>query len=251
MKCLILAAGYATRLYPLTENFPKPLLKIKEKPILDWLIEDLNSLNVIDEYYVVTNHRFINEFNKWNHYSNLKTIDDGTTENDKRLGAVKDIELAIKLENINDDLLIMAGDNLLDFSLKSFIDYSKNKNTSCVLRFFQNDINKLQRTGVAQINNDGLIISMEEKPKEPKSNWTIPPFYIIKKEDLRYVEEAINNKVNVDAPGSFIAYLASKTNVYACIMDGNRYDIGNLDSYNEANTNYKGIINKQNKEICN
>ena len=241
MKCLILAAGYATRLYPLTENFPKPLLKIKDKTIIDWLIEDVDTFKVIDEYYIVTNHKYIDEFNKWNHYSNLKTVDDGTVLNEKRLGAVRDIELVIDTEKIDDDLLIMAGDNLLDFSLKNFVDYFYSKKASSVLRFYQSDVEKLRRTGIAEVDENDLIISMEEKPQNPKSNWVIPPFYIIKKEDLGYIKKAINDNVNVDAPGSFIAYLASKTNVYAHLMEGSRFDIGNIDSYNEANKNYQGI----------
>ena len=244
MKCLILAAGYATRLYPLTENFPKPLLKIQDKTIIDWLIDDLNSLNAIDEYFIVTNHKYYEHFIAWNKYSNLKVIDDGTMTNETRLGAVKDIELVLSKENINDDLLIMAGDNLLDFSLKNYLDYQSEKKTSCVFRFYQDDINKLRRTGVAIIDENEVITNMEEKPQEPKSNWTIPPFYIITKNDLSYVRQAIDDGVNTDAPGSFIAYLASKTKVHAYKMDGRRYDIGTLESYEEVNKNYKGIVVK-------
>ncbi|MBQ0036593.1 MAG: nucleotidyltransferase family protein [Firmicutes bacterium] len=235
MKCLILAAGYATRLYPLTENFPKPLLDVKGKPIIEWLIDDLNNLGVIDEYYLVTNHKFYEHFVSWNKYPNLKVIDDGTLTNETRLGAVKDIDLVIKNENINDDLLIMAGDNVLDFSLKNFIEYQKDKNMSSVMRFYQDDINLLRKTGVAEINKEDVITSMEEKPNEPKSNWTIPPFYIISKQDLKYINEAIKDGINVDAPGSFIAYLAKKTKVYAHLMDGHRIDIGDLDTYNKIN----------------
>ena len=242
MKCLILAAGYATRLYPLTKNFPKPLLKVKDKTIIDWIIDDLDSLNVIDKYYVVTNHRFVEEFIKWNNRDDIQIIDDGTCDNENRLGAVKDIDLAISSMNINDDLLIMAGDNLLDFSLRNYIEYFKNKKTSCVMRFYQEDINKLRRTGVAQIDDNDVIVNMEEKPKEPKSNWTIPPFYIIKKEDLEMISKAIKDEINVDAPGSFIAYLASKRTVHAFKMNGNRYDVGNLESYNQVNSTYQGIV---------
>ena len=241
MKCLILAAGYATRLYPLTENFPKPLLEIKGKTIIDWLVDDLNNLNVIDEYYIVTNHKFYNHFVSWNKYPNLKVIDDGTMTNETRLGAVKDIELVINKEDIKDDLLIMAGDNLLDFSLRNFLDYQKEKKTSCIFRFYQDDINKLRRTGVAIINEDDSVVSMEEKPRDPKSNWTIPPFYIIANNDIAYVSKAIKDGVNTDAPGSFIAYLATKTKVHAFLMNGHRYDIGTLESYKEINENYKGI----------
>lgn len=238
MKCLILAAGYATRLYPLTENFPKPLLKIKNKTIIDWLIEDLNSFNAISEYYIVTNHKYIDEFNKWNHYDNFKIIDDGTTQNEKRLGAVKDIELVLDSTNINDDLLIMAGDNLLDFSLSKFIDYFKSKDTNCVMRYFEEDKNKLMKTGVAEVDSNDLITHMEEKPFEPKANWIIPPFYIIKKDDLKYIKEGISEGINVDAPGSLVSYLTNKTNVHAYLMDGKRYDIGNIESYNEVNRTY-------------
>lgn len=235
MKCLILAAGYATRLYPLTENFPKPLLDVKGKPIIEWLIDDLNNLDVIDEYYLVTNHKFYEHFVSWNKYPNLKVIDDGTLTNETRLGAVKDIDLVIKNENINDDLLIMAGDNVLDFSLKNFIEYQKDKNMSSVMRFYQDDIILLRKTGVAEIDEKDVIISMEEKPSEPKSNWTIPPFYIISKQDIKYVDEAIKEGINTDAPGSFIAYLAKKTSVYAHLMDGHRIDIGDLNTYNKVN----------------
>ena len=238
MKCLILAAGYATRLYPLTKYFPKPLLEVKGKTIIDWLIDDLNRLNVIDEYYIVTNHKFYEHFVSWNKYENLKIVDDGTLTNETRLGAVKDIELVINQENINDDLLIMAGDNLLDFSLIDFIEYQKKKNTSCTMRFYQEDIYKLRKTGVATIDENDVIINMEEKPNEPKSNWTIPPFYIIKKEDLCYISKAINDGINTDAPGSFIAYLATKTRVCAFLMNGQRYDIGTLQSYEEVSESF-------------
>ena len=242
MKCLILAAGYATRLYPLTENFPKPLLEVKGKTIIDWLIEDLNSLNVIDEYYIVTNHKFYNHFVAWNKYSNLKVIDDGTSTNETRLGAIRDIELVINKEKIDDDLLVMAGDNLLDFSFKNFIDYQKEKKTSCVFRTYQADINKLRRTGVAEIDDNDVIINMEEKPQEPKSNWAIPPFYIFTSNDLKYIPEALSSGVSTDAPGSFLSYLVSKTKVHAFLMNGHRYDVGTIESYNEIKENYKGIV---------
>lgn len=129
MKCIILAAGYATRLYPLTENFPKPLLEVNHKTILDYLIEDMDSSGLIDEYIVISNHKFINIFNNWakNHTCNITVLDDGTETNETRLGAVKDIKYAIDTLNINDDCLVIAGDNLLDFSLTTFIDYAKNK----------------------------------------------------------------------------------------------------------------------------
>lgn len=127
MKCLILAAGYATRLYPLTENYPKPLLEVREKKILDWLVEDIG--NKVDEFVVISNHRFVSHFQEWaaKHEQKITVLDDGTESNETRLGAVKDIQFAIDELKLDDDLLVIAGDNLLDFSLQSFIQYYRGK----------------------------------------------------------------------------------------------------------------------------
>ena len=123
MKCLILAAGYATRLYPLTENFPKPLLKVQGNAILDWLIEDMDRSGVIDEYVIISNHKFAHHFDEWAATKSQKitVVDDGTSSNETRLGAVRDIQYAIDELGLDDDMLVIAGDNLLDFSLTSFI----------------------------------------------------------------------------------------------------------------------------------
>ena len=134
MKCMILAAGYATRLYPLTENFPKPLLTVGDKTILDWLIDDIDTLGMVDEYVVISNHKFAHHFNDWaaKKIQKITVVDDGTSTNETRLGAVKDIQFAIDALNI-DDMLVIAGDNLLDFSLTKFITYAKEKNASCII----------------------------------------------------------------------------------------------------------------------
>lgn len=150
MKCIILAAGYATRLYPLTKNFPKPLLEVAGKPILNRLIEDVDTCGLIDEYIVISNHKFIQHFTDWAATlpQKITILDDGTESNETRLGAVKDIQFAVHECGIHDDCLIMAGDNLLSFSLTKFIDYAQTKNTSCVMRFHNDDLAKLQKTGV-------------------------------------------------------------------------------------------------------
>ena len=139
MKCLILAAGYATRLYPLTENYPKPLLKVGDKSILDWLIDDIDTSGLIDEYVVVSNHKFAEHFYKWSVSKKQKitVVDDGTSTNETRLGAVKDIMFAVSSLQIDDDMLVIAGDNLLDFSLTKFIKYAKAKQTSCLMRYYE------------------------------------------------------------------------------------------------------------------
>ena len=126
MKCIILAAGYATRLYPLTENFPKPLLPVQGKAILDWLIEDMDRSGAIEEYVVVSNHKFAHHFQAWaaGKAQKVTIVDDGTQSNETRLGAVRDIQFALDTLHIQEDILVMAGDNLLDFSLTKFISYA-------------------------------------------------------------------------------------------------------------------------------
>ena len=235
MKCLIIAAGYATRLYPLTENFPKPLLKVGDKPILDWLMEDLDQTGLINEYIVVTNHKFAPIFEEWaRQRTDVTVVDDGTSSNETRLGAVRDIELGIRSRGVQEDLLVMAGDNLLSFSLEGFLDYFREKGTTCIMRFYQPDLNKLHKSGVAEVDDQGRILSMEEKPSQPKSHWCCPPFYIYRKEDLPLVSAGIAAGCGTDAPGSFIAWLCTQTVVHAWEMPGCRYDIGNLESYQEV-----------------
>lgn len=245
MKCIILAAGYATRLSPLTDNYPKPLLKVKDKTILDWLIEDLESKNYISDYIIVSNHKFIDIFNSWllnNKYKNkINIIDDGTISNDTRLGAVKDIELAINKCKINSDTLVIAGDNLLDFSLNEFIEYFKIKDSNCVMRYFEENINKIKKSSCLEIDSNDKVINMLEKPELVTSNYCCPPFYIYKKDTLKLVKEALNDNCKYDAPGSFISWLCNKSTIYAFNMPGNRYDIGTLDSYNFICSNYNGI----------
>ena len=243
MKCLILAAGYATRLYPLTENFPKPLLTVGDKTILDWLVEDIETAGLVDEYVVISNHRFAEHFNAWAALrpEKITVVDDGTSSNETRLGAVRDIQFAIDELELDDDLLVIAGDNLLNFSLTGFIDYAREKGTTCIMRFYEPNLEKLRRTGVAQVDDDGRILSMEEKPAEPKSHWCTPPFYFYKRSDVPLVKVGIEAGCGVDAPGSFIAWLCGQTPVHAYEMPGRRFDIGNLESYEEVQRSYRGI----------
>ncbi len=243
MKCLILAAGYATRLYPLTENYPKPLLKVGEKSILDWLIEDIHTAGLVDEYVVISNHRFAPHFEAWAkaHPLPITVVDDGTSTNETRLGAVRDIQFAVETLGLEEDLLVIAGDNLLDFSLAGFLAYQAEKGTSCVMRYYEPDLAKLRKTGVAEVDGAGRIVRMEEKPAEPRSHWCTPPFYIYRAEDVPLVKKGIEGGCGVDAPGSFIAWLSTQTPVHAWEMPGKRYDIGNLESYRQVQESYRGI----------
>ena len=243
MKCLILAAGYATRLYPLTENYPKPLLKVGEKTILDWLVDDIDTAGKVDEYVVISNHKFAHHFDEWakNKAQKITVVDDGTSSNETRLGAVRDIQFAIDTLCLDDDMLVIAGDNVLDFSLTRFIDYAEKKNTSCIVRYFEATEKKLQKCGVVSIDENDLITDMEEKPEHPKSNWCCPPFYYYTKKDAKLVKTGIESGCGIDAPGSYIAWLCTQTKVHAMEMPGKRYDIGNLESYSKVQEEYTGI----------
>jgi glucose-1-phosphate thymidylyltransferase len=243
MKCLILAAGYATRLYPLTENFPKPLLEVQGKTILDWLIDDIETSNLVDEYVVISNHKFAHHFEKWAEgNAKITVVDDGTSSNETRLGAVKDIQFAIEKLGLDDDMLVIAGDNLLDFSLTTFVNYAVKKNASCIMRYYEPEKAKLHKSGVVTINEEDKILKMVEKPAEPESNWCCPPFYYYTREDAKLIQKGIDSGCGTDAPGSYIAWLSTQVPVYAMEMSGRRYDIGNLESYRKVQEEYQGIV---------
>lgn len=243
MKCLILAAGYATRLYPLTENFPKPLLTVGDKTILDWLVDDIDTSGLVDEYVVISNHKFAHHFDAWakTKAPKVTVVDDGTYSNETRLGAVKDIQFAIDQLGLDDDMLVIAGDNVLDFSLTKFISYGKNKNTSCIMRYYEPDDKKLLKCGVVTIDENDKILNMTEKSPMPATHWCCPPFYYYTKDDVKLVQKGIDSGCGTDAPGSYIAWLCTQTTVHAMEMPGKRYDIGNLESYEKVKAEYTGI----------
>ncbi len=244
MKCIILAAGYATRLYPLTKNFPKPLLKVKDKTILDWLIDDIESSKKITEYIIVSNHRFIDFFNEWvtnKKMDNITLLDDGSMNNEERVGAVSDILFAIDSLKINDDILVVAGDNVLDFSFKKFINYYENKKHSIIMRYYEENLEKITKSASVSIDKDDLVLEMIEKPSNPISHWCVPPFYIYKKDDLKLIKKALDNGCKKDTPGSLVSWMYQKTPMYAMEMPGKRYDVGTIESYNYVNSIYEGI----------
>lgn len=245
MKCLVLAAGYATRLYPLTENFPKPLLPVGGKPILDHLVDDISGSPAVDGFIVISNHRFAQHFRDWavarEGSTDIRIADDGTSTNETRLGAVRDIQFAIEKFALDDDLLIIAGDNLLDFSLKRFIDYALAARTSCIMRYFEPSVEKLKKCAVAEVDSHDRILSMEEKPEHPRSHWCCPPFYYYTRSDARLVGKGIVAGCGTDAPGSFAAWLSTQVPVHAMEMPGKRFDVGNLESYQKIVANFKPI----------
>lgn len=232
MVCIFLCAGYATRMYPLTENFPKPLLEIKGKAILDYLYDGLKDNKEISDFIVVSNHRYFEHFSNWSKGKRVTILDDGSTTNDNRLGAVKDIQYAIEKCNINDDILVLAADNILDFSLSSFIEFFKNKKSNCIMRYEERNIEKLQRTGNVLIDENDKVLEMREKRIFENSYWAVPPFYIFKKDSLKEFKRGIESGCKVDAPGNFIEWFALSNEIHAFNMPGSRLDIGNIDVYN-------------------
>jgi len=242
MKNIVIAAGYATRLGELTRNFPKPLLKIGENTILGRMLDDIDTISEIDEHVIVTNHRFAPIFQQWaaeQHYVKPVTIiDDGTETNETRLGAVCDLLLAIDQLGIDDDLLVVAADNLLFFSFQEFVDFARQKQTSCIMCHHQPSVEKLQRTGVIVVDERMRVLNMEEKPLEPKSHWAVPPFYIYKKHDLPLVRHSVADGCGKDAPGNLAHYMVEHTVMHAWPMTGGRFDIGSLDTYYEAIEKY-------------
>ena len=274
MKDIVIAAGYATRLGELTKNFPKPLLKIGENTILGRMLDDIDRIPEIDEHIIITNHKFAPIFEEWvkantnlTNVTNIKTntdntdqtdknqsvqseqsvvrymkpitvVDDGTETNDTRLGAVCDLLFAMDKLHIDDDMLVVAADNLLFFSFQEFVDFAKEKGTSCIMCHEQPSIEKLQRTGVVELDVNNKVLGMEEKPQVPKSHWAVPPFYIYLKKDLDLVRHSVENGCGKDAPGNLAHYMVEHTTMHAWQMSAGRFDIGSLDTYYEAVEKY-------------
>lgn len=242
MKNIVIAAGYATRLGVLTRNFPKPLLKIGENTILGRMLDDIDRIDDIDEHVIVTNHRFAGIFERWaseQHYSKPVTIvDDGTESNETRLGAVCDLLYAMDKLQIDDDLLVVAADNLLFFSFAEFVAFAKERQSSCIMCHEQPSIEKLQRTGVIVVDDRMKVLNMEEKPQVPKSHWAVPPFYIYLQKDLDLVRHSVENGCGKDAPGNLAHYMVEHATMHAWPMSAGRFDVGSLDTYYEAVEKY-------------
>lgn len=246
MKNIVIAAGYATRLGELTKDFPKPLLKIGSNSILERMIDDIDRIPEVDEHIIITNHKFAHHFEDWkaqmNYDKPITIVDDGTETNDTRLGAVCDLLFAMNKLSIDDDMLVVAADNLLFFSFADFVKFAYANGTSCIICHKQPSKERLQRTGVVVLDADNKVLNMEEKPQEPKSNWAVPPFYIYLKKDLDLVRHSVENGCGKDAPGNLAHYLCDHTTMHAWPMAGTgenlRFDIGSIDTYNEAREKY-------------
>ena len=245
MKALILAAGYAVRLHPLTVNTPKPLLEVGGKKIIDRIINTLSVLNDLDDIYVVTNSRFYNNFIEWSEASDFKkklsVIDDGTSTNDTRLGAIRDMEFVIKQRSINEDLLVIAGDNLFDMDIKAFMDFASPKKDGVSVAL--HDVASLDAArlyGVVSIDKAGKVLEFEEKPPEPKSTLISTGIYYFPREYVLGIEKYLKAEgAKNDAPGYYIKWLSKSNTVYGYPFSEKWYDIGDIESYKKADAEYK------------
>ena len=242
MKALILCAGYGTRLYPLTKDIPKPLLPVGKKPMLEHILERVEKAQSIDKIYIVANGKFYDRFYEWSkNYKGrkeLKIINDKTFSDDEKLGAIGDVKFAIDKEKINDDLLIIGGDNLFDFSLTDFIDFFNKKKSSVVA--LRNVMNKeeIKRYSVVALDDNEKIVNFEEKPEKPFATLAAICVYIFPGEELELISRYIGEGGNPDATGFYIAWLHRHRPVYGFVFTEDWYDIGNKNLYQSVNRKY-------------
>src|SRR5699024_9794503 len=211
MKAILLGAGYATRLYPLTKNKAKPLLEVAGKTITDHIVEKIIQVPEVDEIIIVTNDKFAHQFEEWvdqaNYDMKFTVVNDGTLTNETRLGAIGDIQFVIDQLGIQDDLLILAGDNLFEFSLAEFVDFAKDYDSDALAMYYEANLKQLKRNGTADFDENRTVIDFIEKPEKPTYHHCVPTFYILKESTLPLIQEYLNEGNNPDAPGNFIPYL--------------------------------------------
>ena len=241
MKGILLAAGYATRLFPLTENFPKPLLPINGKPMINYIIKKIEDLGV-DEVHVVTNSRFYEHFTKWaetyNGASKVVIVNDKTTSNDDRLGAIGDIQYTIEQGNIDEDIVVIGGDNLFKFTLDNAHQLFNEKRKTTIVAYDVKDIELAKKYGVIEVDENNKVVSFEEKPSQPKSTLCAICVYFYPKEILPRIKEYLDAGNNKDAPGNLPAWLVKNDEVYGIGYDESWYDIGGFESLKEAKEEY-------------
>jgi len=237
MKAIILCAGYATRMYPLTENQPKPLLPIGGKPLLDYIVDKIDEIPSIDEKIIVSNHKFAPHFQRWaEDHNDVRVIDDGSTTNDDRLGAIKDMIYA--MNDIDDDVLVIAGDNLIEFSLKQLYDDFVKYDSTVLAGYDTKDIEIAKRHGIVVLDDLYKIVDFQEKPESPKSTVKALCCYMFKSGIKPLLGQYIGEGNNTDATGFFLEWLVKKTEAYAHVFEESVFDIGNLESYKKADELY-------------
>ena len=243
MDAIILAAGYATRLYPLTENTPKPLLNVAGKPIIEHIIRKVEQIDFVNKIFIVTNDKFEKHFKKWleNFEANkaIEVISDGTKSNEDRLGALGDVHYVIEKKNIGDDIIIIAGDNLFEMHLTDVMNLFKKRKSNFIVLHDVKDIEIAKHYGVVEVEN-GIVMNFEEKPSSPKSTLASTGIYIFPGKSVEMIKKYIGQGNNLDKTGNFIEWLHKRDKVFSYVTDKKWYDIGNLEQLEKANKFYKG-----------
>ena len=244
MKVIILAAGYATRLYPLTKDKPKPLLQVGGKPIVDHIIKKLEDIEEVDEIFIVTNSKFYGHFQKWaeefKSSKKIKILDDGTRSNEDRLGSLGDVDFVIEKEDIKESIMIVAGDNLFEFSLKEFVESHKKHNKSAVALYDVQDKELAKQYGVVGVGDESRMIEFEEKPSSPKSTLASTGVYIYPPHVLPMLQAFVRKYENSDKAGNFLEWLHKEEHVYCYITIEKWFDIGTLDQLEKARGEFRG-----------
>ena len=237
MKAVVLAAGYATRLYPLTLDRPKALLSVGGRPMLDRLLEQLEGVDGLDEVYVVTNSKFAGAFRDWaagRSGLSVRIVDDGTVDEESRLGAIGDLELTIREAGLDDDLLVLAGDNLFSESIGPFPAFALGKGGAALGVYDVGDLDTIRRYAVIELDGDDRVTLLEEKPDEPRSTLAGIALYFYPRSVLRLVTEYLAEGNNPDQPGRLVQWLYPRTPVYGWRVPGRWYDVGSKETLAEA-----------------
>ncbi|MDD5568066.1 MAG: nucleotidyltransferase family protein [Candidatus Omnitrophica bacterium] len=243
MKAIIMAAGYATRLYPLTKEYPKPLLKVNDKPIIDYIIAKLDVIKQVDEIIVVTNSKFISKFRCWKRATRTKKkltlVDDFTKSNSDRLGAIGDVNFAINKKHIDEDILVIGGDNLFSSGLNEFLSFAdKNKPAVSIGIFKLKELKEASRYGVVKLSRNRRVVDFEEKPKKPESRLVAMCLYYIPARRLGLIKDYMKIRNKADATGNYIGWLKDRVDTYGFIFQGSWYDIGDFKYLTAAKDNF-------------
>jgi glucose-1-phosphate thymidylyltransferase len=227
VKAIILAAGYATRLRPLTDSIAKPLLPVGGRPMLDWIVDRIDEVDDVDEIHVVTNARYAPSFEAWRTSDRVTIHDDGTTTNENRLGAIGDIRFVLEQAGIDDHLLVIAGDNLFDFDLGDFVEFWRGKGeASAVALYDVGDLELVKQFGVVDLDGDDRVTSFVEKPEQPTSTLAATAAYLYHRAHLPLIERYLAEGNSPDQPGRLVAWLHERAPVYGYRFEGEWFDIG-------------------------
>jgi glucose-1-phosphate thymidylyltransferase len=251
VNCVILAAGYATRLRPLTDDLPKHLLPVGGRPMLDWVLDRVREVDDVRSIHLVTNSRFAADFASWAEQYDVVVHDDGTRSNDDRLGAVGDLRLAIDAAGLADEeLLVLAGDNLFEFSLADYVAWwrAKPQPASAVPLHDVGDLELATHYGIAETDADSRIVELVEKPSEPSSTLASTVIYLLPPAHVRLVLRYLEDGHSPDNVGSFLAWLVEREPVYGYRFDGSWYDIGNHDQLLEADNRLRRLAGLPERE---